>query len=187
MTASERLQPGPGRIGLLDLDRPVHAAVAGAADARAGEVVAAALGRRRRDGDDVVRPGGCPGRRCRARESRRSRARRRSAEGDPVGHARREPDRRAVGPAGRELVTGERDEQRDRRAARKGVRVEDGLEGDSERVRVDPSSRVIVSVTVISTSRFVRPAEKNQKWPLTAQPSSVLTTSSTLSGSKNQK
>ncbi len=60
------------------------------------------------------------------------------AEGNLVGHARREPDGRAVGASRRELIPREHDEQRDRRAARERGRVEDGRKGGPLGIRVGP-------------------------------------------------
>ena len=48
-------------------------------------------------------------------------------------------------------------------------------------------SPVAVSVTVIVYSTSVSAPQNTHRWPLTAVPSSALTTSSTLSGLKNQK
>jgi hypothetical protein len=46
---------------------------------------------------------------------------------------------------------------------------------------------VAVSRTVIETARFVKPAEKIQKWPSWEQASRALTVTSTLLASRNQK
>ena len=108
-------------------------------------------------------------------------------EGDRVSDAGREPDGQALRAAGRELVAGRRDEQRDGGTTLERGRSRIGANAEPWGFEYVLTACVVRSVTRIVTSTFVRPEAKNQKCPLSAQPSRAFTTISRLLESKNQK